>query len=132
MDGWCQRMPQRFATEVSLWRAGTNAELCWRGGRLCADEEIRIGRLTFGFRTTYPELFPNRAPVVTLQYPSLPPSVAIHLLSGSQLCLLGVDEWSPRLTGLALRDRAVLWAHALCAFLATGVFQQPTPPRVRR
>lgn len=132
MTAWYHRLPDRFAAEVSMLRATTNAVVQWDGTTLVADEDIVVGEYHFGIQIAFPDDYPNEPPVFWLRYPAIPPMAEVHLYREGSICLLGPDEWSPRMTAAGLRARAVTWAHCLVDYLTTGRFVQPTRRQSRR
>lgn len=131
MTAWYCRLPQRLKAELSLLRATSKAIARLDGETLVADEDIAIGEYRFGYRIVFPDDFPHSPPAVRLRYPALPNIQELHIFRDGALCLLGPDEWSPRLTAASLRSRAVLWCHCIVAFLSSGEFVQPTRAKAR-
>jgi hypothetical protein len=82
-------------------------------------------------RCMFPDDFPNSPVQFTLRYPEVPPCAELHQYKNGALCLLEPDEWSPRLTALGLRARAVAWCFCLVHYMQTGRFEQPTRGRSR-
>ena len=76
---------------------------------------------------TYPNEFPDRAPVVTIAKPALP-SEAPHLLPGNRPCLYRSGDgyengYDPAATTAAtLVAWTALWIHAFESWRATGVW----------
>lgn len=117
---WWRFDSQRFALEVDLLRRASNGSFGRIGEVLVFDEELLVDGLRFGIRILFPDNFPFAPPRAFLLRPELPASLDIHRFVDGGLCLHASDEWTPRCTGLWLRNRAAAWVHAVAEFSNTG------------
>lgn len=117
---WYERDPQRLAVEVELLRATSNGAFARAGNELVFEEDLYVDGVEFGIRILFPDNFPFAPPRAFLLRPDLPASVEVHRFVDGALCLHAEDEWTPRCTGLWIRNRAVAWVHALVTFSNTG------------
>lgn len=119
----------RLSVEVEAMKRFPGFHLCSPAAEgLCWLGEIRSSfdpASRYAIAVTYPPAFPDEAPLVAIEEPTLPPETP-HVTSGNRPCLYRPTQGSrngydpARTTAATLIGWTALWVHAFETWRATG------------